>query len=188
MRPARLLLAAPLFLIYPALLMAQTGPGCGPSNIKFDVTTTKQVPAAPAAQPGKALVYFLQDDLKYETAPRPTTRFGVDGTWIGATHANSYFFAFVDAGEHHVCANWQSAHFGTAFGVSKRETSAVALTAEAGKTYYLRAQDLTKMDHTGGENDVEIVKRANVVLAALDPDGAQVLMNSFSFSSSHPKK
>ena len=188
MRPARLLLAVPLFLIYPALLMAQTGPGCGPANVKFDVTTTKQLPAAPAAQPCQALVYFLQDDLKYDTAPRPTTRFGVDGTWVGATHANSYFYVFVDAGEHHVCANWQSAHFGTAFGVSKRETSAVALTAEAGKTYYFRAQDFTKMDHTGGENDVEIVKRANVVLAPLDPDEAQVLMNSFSFSSSELKK
>jgi len=188
MRPARLLLAVPLFLIYPTLLAAQTGPGCGPASVKFDVSTTKQLPAAPAVQSGRALVYFLQDDLKYDTEPRPTTRFGIDGTWVGATHANSYFYVFVDPGEHHLCANWQSAHFGTAFGVSKRETSAVHLMAEAGKSYYFRAQDVTKKDHTGGENDVEILKRADVVLEAIDPDEAQVLMNSFSFSASHPKK
>lgn len=188
MRPTRLLLAIPLFLIYPTLVTAQTGPGCGPGNVKFDVSTRKQLPVAPAAQPDKALVYFLQDDLKYTTAPRPTTRFGIDGAWVGATHANSYFYVFVDPGEHHVCANWQSAHFGTAIGVAKRETSAAHFTAEAGKTYYFRAQDLTKMDHTGGEHDVEVLERAAVMLELLDPDEAQVLMNSFSFSSSHQKK
>ena len=188
MRPTRLLLAVPLFLIHPALLVAQTGPGCGPANVKFDVSTTKQLPAAPAVQAGKALVYFLQDDLKYDTEPRPTTRFGIDGTWIGATHANSFFYVFVDPGEHHLCANWQSAHFGAAFGVSKRETSAVHFTAEAGQTYYFRAQEVTKKDHTGGENDVEVLKRADVVLGPLDSDEAQVLMNSFSFSSFRQKK
>lgn len=188
MRPVRLLLAVSLFLIYPTLLVAQTGPGCEPSNVRFDVSRTKQLPAAPAVQSAKALVYFLQDDLKYETGPRPTTRFGIDGAWVGATHANSYFYVFVDPGEHHVCANWQSAHFGTAFGLLKRETSAVHFTAEAGRTYYFRAQDLTKMDHTGGENDVKVLKRAEIVLESIDPDEAQVLMNSFSFSSFQQKR
>ena len=166
---------------------AQLGPGCGPADVKFDVKTAKGPHASPAPEPGKALVFFIQDDMKFEGGIRPTTRFGTDGTWLGATHANSYFYAFVDPGEHHVCANWQSVHFGSSFGVPKRSTAAAHLTAEAGKTYYFRAQDITKMDHTGGEHDTEVVSRAEVVLEPLDADEAQVVINSFSFSSSHPQ-
>ena len=47
----------------------------------------------PFAKPesGKALIYFLQDDPNFLSRPRPTTRFGLDGNWIGATQSNSYF-------------------------------------------------------------------------------------------------
>ena len=71
---------------------------------------------------------------------------------------------------------------------TKRSTAAVHLTAEAGKSYYFRAQDITKMGHSGGENDTEYVKQAQVMLQPLDPDEAQVLLNTFSFSSSHAKQ
>lgn len=91
--------------IFSPAALAQSGPGCGPASVKLDVSTTKQRPAAPEIQAGKALVYFLQDDLKYNATPRPTTRFAIDGTWVGATHANSYFYVFVDPGEHHLCAS-----------------------------------------------------------------------------------
>lgn len=182
MRPTRLLLAVPLFLIFPTLLVAQTGPGCGPANAKFDISTAKQLPAAPAVQPGKALVYFLQDDLKYDWSPRPTTRFAIDGAWVGATHANSYFYVFIDPGEHHVCANWQSDTTGLAWIGPKRSTAAAGFTAEAGKIYYLRARDIARVD------DNRIVSEPEVELSAVDPDEAQVLMSSFSFSSSHRKK
>jgi hypothetical protein len=49
---------------------------------------------------GKAIVYFLQDDLKYGARPRPTTRFAIDGNWFRATHANSFFYVSVDPGDH----------------------------------------------------------------------------------------
>src|SRR6185437_4987705 len=182
MRPARLLLAVPLFLIYPTLLAAQTGPVCGPASVKFDVSTTKQLPAAPAVQSGRALVYFLQDDLKYDTEPRPTTRFGIDGTWVGATHANSYFYVFVDPGEHHLCANWQSARTGLSWIGPKRSTAAAHFTADAGKTYYFRARDIVKMD------DNKSVSEPQVLLSPLDSDEARAIMQSFSFSISHPRK
>ena len=188
MRPTRLLLAVPLFLIYPATLVAQTGPGCGSANIKFEVSTTKRAPAVPSLDPARARVFFLQDDLRFQGGVRPTTRFGIDGQWVGATHANSYFYVDVDPGEHDVCANWQSVHFGTNFGVPKRATAAAHLTAEAGKTYYFRAEDTTKMGPTGGENATEVVTRAQVVFGPVDPDEARVLINSFSFSSSHAKQ
>jgi hypothetical protein len=168
------------------LATAQLGPGCGPANIKFDVSTTKQRPATPEIQSGKALVYFLQDDLKYNWAPRPTTRFAVDGAWVGATHTSSYFYIFVDPGEHHLCANWQSARTGLSWVGPKRSTAATSLTAEAGKTYYFRAEDIL---YTEESNNVNTIKsEPQVLLSPLDADEAQVLMNTFSFSSSHPKK
>ncbi|HEV2488382.1 MAG TPA: DUF2846 domain-containing protein [Candidatus Acidoferrales bacterium] len=178
-------LFAGLILLSPNSF-AQSGPGCGPANLKFDVKTTNAEQPAPTPQAGKALVYFLQDDLKYDSSPRPTTRFAIDGLWLGATHANSYFYVFVDPGEHHLCANWQSDVILMNFGVPKRSTSAASFTAESGKTYYFRAQDIAK-SHSG-ENNSSYVSEAEVLLAPLDGDEAQVLMNTFSFSSSHPKK
>ncbi|HEV2341577.1 MAG TPA: DUF2846 domain-containing protein [Candidatus Acidoferrales bacterium] len=174
--------------IFSPAALAQSGSGCGPASVKLDVSTTKQRPAAPEIQAGKALVYFLQDDLKYDSSPRPTTRFAVDGTWVGATHANSYFYVFVDPGEHHLCANWQSDVLPFNFGASKRSTAAAGFSAESGKTYYFRAQDIAKSQNSGGDNNTRYVSQAEVLLAPLDGDEAQVLMNTFSFSSSHPKK
>lgn len=185
--------------IFSPVALAQSGPGCGPASVKLDVSTTKQRPAAPEIQAGKALVYFLQDDLKYNATPRPTTRFAIDGTWVGATHANSYFYVFVDPGEHHLCASWQpgSLTAGSVFRTiavggnyhgPERSTAVAHFSAEAGKTYYLSAKDVATIAHTGGEHDTQYVSEAEVVLSPLDSDEAQVLMNTFSFSSSHPKK
>jgi len=182
MIPARSTLILLFLLACPMFATAQTGSSCGTANVNFDIRTTKQPPASPAAQPGRALVYLLQDDLKYNTAPRPTTRFAIDGTWVGATHANSYFYVFVDPGEHHLCANWQSARTGLNWIGPKRSTAAAHLTAEAGKIYYFRARDIVKMD------DNEIVSEPEVLLLPLDSDEARAIMQSFSFSISHPRK
>lgn len=182
MTPARSTLILLFLLACPMFATAQTGSACGPANVKFDIRTTKQPPASPAAQSGKALVYFLQDDLKYNTAPRPTTRFAVDGTWVGATHANSYFYIVVDPGEHHLCANWQSDRTGLGWIGPKRSTAAAHFTADAGQTYYFRARDIAKTD------DNKIASEPEVVLSPLDSDEARVIMQSFSFSISHPRK
>lgn len=181
---ARVTLIASLILMCPALASAQEGPGCGPANIKFDVSTKKTQLSTVARDSGKAFVYFLQDDLKYDSAPRPTTRFGIDGAWVGATHANSYFSVAVDPGEHHLCANWQSDTIGLSWIGPKRSTAAAAFTAEAGKSYYFRAEDIARRNDPGGP----IISEPEVRLMAMDTDEAQVLINSFSLSSSHPKK
>jgi len=177
-------LIASLLLVCPLLANAQEGPGCGPANVKFDISTTKKQPLAPALQAGKAFVYFLQDDLKYNSSPRPTTRFGLDGAWVGATHANSYFYVAVDPGEHQVCANWQSDTTGLSWIGPKRSTAAAEFTAEAGKSYYFRAEDIARRNEPNGP----IISEPEVRLAAMEPAEAQVLVNSFSLSSSHPKK
>jgi hypothetical protein len=182
MRTTSAILVLAFSLICSSQARAQGGPGCGPSDVAFDVSTKKGGPPAPAPGPGKALVYFLQDDVKYGARPRPTTRFGIDGTWVGATHANSYFYVFIDAGDHHLCANWQSDVTPFQFG-PKRSTAAAHFTAEAGKSYYFRARDIAITDGRG-----QLVSEPEVALSPMDIDEAQVLMNSFSLSSSRPKK
>jgi hypothetical protein len=46
------------------------------------------VVAKPPSQPesGKALVYFIEDDSTFNSSPKPTTRAGIDGNWVGVTH------------------------------------------------------------------------------------------------------
>ena len=155
-------------------------PGCGPASIKFDVETDHNQHAVPNPEAGKALFVFLQDDAQFNSTPRPTARFGVDGTWVGATHANSYFYVPVDPGEHHLCASWQSRVILTRH---SRSTAAARFTAEAGKTYYFRARDKVITDFSGAA-----VSDPEVKLEPLDSDEAMVLLRSFALSQSHPSK
>jgi hypothetical protein len=154
---------------------AGTGPGCGLANVEFKVKTdNKQHPAAPL-EAGKAHIYFLQDDAEFQSRPRPTTRFGIDGTWVGATEGNSYFFVTVDPGEHHLCASWQGF---VGLGPQRRE-AALRLTAEAGNNYYVRSKDI----YNSKEKTLP-----GVLLKPLDSDEGVLLINQFSLSTSNPKK
>ena len=85
-----------LTVVAPAFGQSQSSvaasvPGCGATNEEFDVKADKK--QHPAVQPdaSKAHVFFLQDDADFLSRPRPTTRFGIDGAWVGATQSNSYF-------------------------------------------------------------------------------------------------
>ncbi len=111
---------------------AAAAPGCGTGNTKFDVQSNKSQHPFLKPDPGKALIYFLQDDTYFLSRPRPTTRFGLDGTWVGATQSNAYFYVSVDPGEHHLCAGWQSF-----VAVDTGQKSAAShFTAEPGGTYF----------------------------------------------------
>jgi Protein of unknown function (DUF2846) len=149
-------------------------PGCGPNGAKFDVATSSSKPERFSIKPdpGKALVYFLQDDHLFGSLPRPTTLLGVDGQWVGATHANSFFYFSVDPGEHHLCTRWQSF-----VGFGARSNAALHFTAEPGGIYYFRVKDIFIHDLP-----------ADVKLERLDNDEGQVVAANFSFSTSHPKK
>ena len=151
-----------------------TAPGCGPADFSFDVKSSSSTHPVSQPEPAKALVYFLQDDKVFESRPRPTVKWGVDGNWVGATQGDTYFYLSVDPGEHHLCAEWQSA---VLINVG-RPSAAGHFTAEAGKSYYFRAQDLYWGD----------VAAANVKLGRVNSDEAQLLMTQFGFSTSHPKK
>ncbi len=150
-----------------------TVPGCGPDGAKFAVSTEDRHPFV-QPEAGKSVVYFLEDDRYFESMPRPTTRWGIDGTWVGATHANSYFYVTIEPGEHHLCTAWQS----TAVVGQGHEAAALHFTAEPGGAYYFSATDSFRRDRGP----------AKVKLEPVDSDEARLLMGKFAFSTSHPKK
>jgi len=147
--------------------------GCGPAAVHFEVKTEKHhLPVQP--ENGKALVYFLQDDTQFQSRPRPTTRIGIDGTWVGATKSNSYFYVSVDPGEHDLCSSWQSfVGFNTG-----HTAAAVDFKAEAGRTYYFLVRNAWVR---------ELQKPAGIELEPVNDAEGQLLTSKFSFSTSHPK-
>ncbi len=118
-----------LLLAMSASATAQTADAlykqaCGPLNAKFVVEQANgQPPTAP--EPGKALVYFIQEE---DGGSSFTTRVGLDGDWLGVLQRGSYIFASVAPGEHHACA--------ATLNRKRREAKLLHFTLEAGKTYY----------------------------------------------------
>jgi hypothetical protein len=150
--------------------------GCGPDDVRFDVKTDKN--HHPTAQPdaGKALVYVIGDsggDHVGFHVGTPPTRFGVDGTWVGANGYRSYFFFPVEPGDHRLCTRIQS----KLQGLVKSSTAATSFTAEAGKSYYFRTK--TPDRPVSGEQ---------VELVPVDPAEAQVLLAAAAYSTFQLKK
>lgn len=164
-------------LLFTSLVFAQNQPAssakvpaCGAPEGRFEVKTdTGQHPAQP--EPGKALVYFIQDDSNFASRPRPTTRVGMDGQWVGATHGDSYFYFSVDPGVHHLCASWQGGE------ETSRNTAAAHFTAEAKGVYYFAAKDSSQ--YRGS---------ASITFNLLDSDEGQFLASELEFSASQLKK
>jgi len=163
------LIASPAF----AQSASAGAPGCGDPNTKFEVKTDKEH-HLPQTDALKAQVYFIEDDSNFESFPKPTTRMGIDGQWVGATHGNSYFYVSVDPGVHHLCASWQT----TVIVGHGHPTAAAHFTAEAGGVYYFEVKNKWLREH--GFLDMS--------LEPLDSDEGQLLADKFSFSISQPKK
>jgi hypothetical protein len=106
-------------LIALAVLLASTsasqerkgdriGDSCGPDDIHFEAHASKHQ-SDTMADSGKVRLYVIQIiRTPFYMPESPTIRVGVDGRWIGATRGNSYVSASLDAGEHHLCVQWQS--------------------------------------------------------------------------------
>ena len=148
-------------------------PGCGPAKQKFEVTASKQTPTPAVSDPAKATIYVIQDDGDFDSTPKPITRIGVDGQWIGATRTDSYVRASVDLGEHHLCSSWQNF---VGFGMGMK-TAALHFSAEAGKTYYFRVRDKWRLEHGHGRVELE----------AIDSDQGQLMASKFAYSTARPK-
>jgi hypothetical protein len=169
-----------MVLIVTSSLIAQdqpantaAAPGCGAAKSSFEVKTDSEKHPVTQPEPGKALLYFIEDDTNYLSIPKPTTRLGVDGNWVGANHGNSYFYLSVEPGERHLCASWQSR---VALGAG-RQTAAAHFSAEAGKAYYFRVQNYWSQTTV-----------VNIEFGPVDSDQALLLMSKFAFSTFHPKK
>lgn len=144
---------------------------CGAKGITFQAKLDESQHTVAQPEPGKALVYFVQDIGEVNCfGACITTKIGLDGTWVGAHQHNSYFSVSVDPGEHHLCANPQS-HVGWI----SRKVALAHFTAETGKVYYFRTRGIMS---------------GNQLLFDLDPvdsDQAKYLILSYPLSVSHPK-
>ena len=149
------------------------GSACGSDRIKYNTEKAQEHPAL-GIKDGSALVYVISR-LDFGGIPvgcQVVTRIGLDGKWVGANCGSSYLSASVPAGEHHLCADWQSTVF-----LSSRPSPALdSFRAEAGKTYYFQA----KAVYMEGSTTIE--------LAPLNSDEGKLLLASERASVSSPKK
>ncbi len=159
---------------------AQSVAACGQTEIKFEVKINSGAHTVPAPEAGKALVIFLQDDAQFNTRPRPTNKFGIDGAWAGATDGATYFYVSVDPGSHQLCAEWQSSLLLLG---RKPPTGLASFTAEAGKVYYYKARDIWVTDAGGA-----LIWGPEVRLEPMDINAAQDYVKDFSLCSSTVKK
>ncbi len=142
-----ILLCASLVTAVQAKAKTVLPDACGDDKTIFDVKTLKdQPPPAPPAA-GKAQIVLIEALEKTWGAWKsgtPSTRYGLDGTWVGANSGNSYFVIDVTPGEHHLCVGWQSV-----FGHLKKMVGLTSFTAEAGKVYYFEAKTTLQVHHYG---------------------------------------
>ena len=153
---------------------ARTSAGCGPATVQYEVKSDKTPQPISSPDSGKAALYVIQyerRDVEAFHIGAVTTRVGLDGSWQGANHGQSYVLFPVNPGEHHLCVDWQSS-------VEERskQGSAVTLTAEAGKVYYFRATVEQREKHPPA-----------ILLEALDPAQGQFLISTSSLSKSRAK-
>ena len=99
---------------------------CPAEDIIYIAKTDKKSHPTADIPADKALIYVVRPTMIGHTA---YTKLAVDGHWIGVNRGKNYFFFTLEPGEHYFC--------------SKAENrSALALTVEAGKTYYLQQKIL----------------------------------------------
>jgi hypothetical protein len=170
-----------LFFASPVLgqnsrVTAVVAAGCGPNEVHFQVKTDKKKHPTAEPDPGKALIYVIEDSAFDHVAIHtrtPPRRFGVDGEWVGANGYRSYFHFPVEPGDHRLCAEIQS----RIQGAVHSSLAATSFTAEAGKTYYFR----TKTPNSESSS-------AALQIVPVDPPEAQILLATAAFSTFHLMK
>jgi hypothetical protein len=172
-----LLVAAPVFGQNQTADLL-TAAGCGSARIQFDVKTDRKEHVVTQPEPGKALVYVIEDeksDPHYTQIGHITTRVGLDGNWVGANHEESYMSFAVEPGAHRVCSDVQSK-----FVSAEKLSGAADLIAEAGKTYFYRVAV------TPGAEDHD--KEPRLWLKAVDEPDGLLLISKFALSASKSKR
>jgi len=106
---------------------------CGDDSAKFDVTTEKDKPAPGPPAAGMAQIVFIESGNLGQIF-----RYGIDGSWVGANHKDSYFAVDVAPGDHHLCMSLQLNGLNSEK-VRQKYARLLSFTAEAGKVYYFEA-------------------------------------------------
>lgn len=132
---------------------------CGPKDTELSAqpvsTGEPQLP-----QPGKALVYFVQDESG--TRAHLTSRVGLDGSWVGALERNSYFSVAVTPGKHHACVAMTNRKHPNA--------QLIQFTVKPGDVKYYRVRAIV-----GGE---ELGSFAVILFGPVDKDETRYLIAS----------
>ena len=163
MRFFAILLSLVIFWSIPVLsqdaAVAAATTACGPigDHLKVNSENAKGLPTQP--EPGKALVYVIEDDgvANRIIGGNITWRVGLDGSGVAALNRHSPYTTFsVTPREHHLCVNWQSS-----LEFLAKATNLAHLDVEADKTYYFRIRkwesqtevfvDLTSVDSDQGK-------------------------------------
>jgi hypothetical protein len=167
----KIILAALLFAASALAQEPSSSPtaACGSGNVSYKVKLDDTAHDLLQPEPGKARIYFIHQSGGGPSIAYPTTKIGVDGTWVGANHGDSYFSISVEPGEHHVCATLQSSFYGGALELAH-------VNAEAGKAYFYRTRLILS-------RSVELLE-----LEPIDSDQGKYLVESLPLSDSKPKK
>jgi hypothetical protein len=164
-----------VLLSMTTLAWGQSVNACGASGESFSTKLVHAGGAITAPSAGKAFVYVVEDQGKANEICidcAVTVKIGFDGTWLGATHGDSFLGFAVDPGEHHLCSNWQSE--------LRSFSKLIALngfTAESGKVYYFRTHVVVPRD------SVPLV----FTLEPLNQDEGKLLVDSSRMSESKKK-
>jgi hypothetical protein len=109
---------------------------CGSEHAKVEVHSESTQHPMTSPDASHALVYIIQtDEFHLYVMGAFTTKYGLDGNWIGGNNKASYFFASVDPGTHHLCAEW-----GTTFRHYVTPVSIAKVVLQPGKSYFFRAR------------------------------------------------
>jgi hypothetical protein len=112
---------------------------CGPEGVKYSAETDKKQHPTPEAPADQALVYVIRPTM---SGHKVQTKLAVDGRWVGANRGNNYFYLTLPPGEHYFCSQAEN-------------RSVLAVTLEAGRTYYL--QQKIRMGWMKARNKLELL-------------------------------
>ncbi len=113
-----------------AALAQDLNVGCGAANHKPKVLLQKQQHPTPTPASGKALIYVVRIKKSPDSSRSQALKalVGVNGKWVGGTLVNTYSYFEVEPGLVSLCS----------IATCRGEPQVLALTAEAGQTYYLQ--------------------------------------------------
>lgn len=115
---------------------------CPVVDVKFKADTDKTRHPLPDPKEGHALVYVIRSS---RMGSKVQTKLGVDGAWGGVNRARNYFTLDLPPGEHYFCSKAEN-------------TSVMALSVEAGRTYYVEQK--IKMGFMKARNKLEPISEA----------------------------